>query len=270
MKKLLLLFLILAGLAQTKSSAQMCDPDLTLVDSVVGLNYLFPPPFDTTTMMGGFEDTTCIGVYFETVLHFVIPTEIEFNGVLLPVTNIEITGVNGMPVGLNYACTPSDCDFRPAQEVACVLVYGIATDANAEGDYELGIEGTANIGFSVPLSTLIAAGSGGKYFLYVRDVTNATCTGVATENLLAEAVSIRNTPNPFSHLTDIEISSTVSGDFDFRVLNTLGATVHSEQLRIDEGRNTITYDGSDLAEGVYFYSISNRLGRLTGKLIVSR
>lgn len=270
MKKLLLLFVLFSICAIQDTQAQDCIPDRSLYDTHVPPNYLFPAPYDSMTMMGGFEDTTCIGSYFETSLNFVIPKEVDYNGVILPVTNIEVTAVTGLPDGINYACTPSSCDFRPIDTVACVSLYGTASVANAVGDYKLGIEGTANVGFVLPLNTLIAAGGGGAYYLYVRDGTSPVCTGVATENPVAQAVSIRNAPNPFSDITTVEIQSEISGQFNFNVINMLGATVHSEKVNIDRGNSQIIFDGSQLSEGIYFYTFSNEHGRLGGKLMINR
>lgn len=269
MKKFLLLLLVFTGFSMTKSNAQFCTPDKTLVDSVVGLSVLFPAPYDTATMMGGFEDTTCIGVYFETALNIVIPETVPFNGTDVPLFNITVTGVTGLPIGLNFACTPQSCVFVPSDTVACINIYGIATEDNIPGDFQLGIEGTANVGFDVPLSLLIDNGAGG-YFLFVRPESELSCSGVATENLLLNSMSISNSPNPFSYETVIEIGSEISDEFNFQVFNMLGAVQHHEKVNIMEGRNQIAFDGSHLSEGVYFYTISNHLGQLTGKMMINR
>ena len=275
MKKLLLLCLFITGFSISQSSAQFCIPDKTLVDSVVGLGVLFPAPYDTMTMMGGFEDTTCIGVYYETDLNIVIPESVPLNGASLPLFNIKITGVTNLPAGMNYACTPAPaiannpCIFTPLDTVACIQIYGIPEDTVTAKNYRLGITGTANVGFDVDLSILLDA-NGGGYFLYVRDLAEVMCSGVATENLLSNAMRISNNPNPFSDYTTIDIDSEVSGDFNFQVVNMLGAIEHHEKVNITNGKNQVPFDGSSLSEGIYFYTISNELGQLSGKMMINR
>lgn len=269
MKKLLLLCFLFLGFFTNQTNAQLCTPDKTLVDSVVGLSVLFPAPYDSVTMTGGFEDTTCIDVYFETVLNFVIPETVPFNGNDVPVFNVKITGVADLPEGINYACNPESCVFTPADSVACVVLYGIATDANAPGDYKLGIEGTANVGLEVPLELLINDDAGG-YFLYVRDQSQVSCVGVSTENPLTQSMSLSAIPNPFAYSTELQIGSDISGEFRFQVFNTLGAVQYSEKINIIEGINRHNFDASFLAEGVYFYTISNEMGQLSGKMMINR
>ncbi len=270
MKKLLPLLLFFIGLANTPSMAQ-CVPDKSLFDTHVPPNYLFPAPYDEDTQMGGFEDTACTGRFYETVLNFVIPREVEVSaGTFLPVVNITVDEVTGLPDGLSYQCTPSDCIFEPSDTVACVLISGTIDAAVTAGNFDLGIEGNANVGFPVPLGTLIAAGGGGSYFITVVEVGGPECIGVATENLLAEKVRITSNPNPFSYFTNIEINSDISDDFEFRVVNALGATVHQREVRIDRGANQINFDGSELAEGLYVYILSNASGQVSGKLMLNR
>ncbi len=269
MKKLLLLFLFFTGFSISQSSAQFCTPDKTLVDSVVGLSVLFPAPYDTVTMMGGFEDTTCIGVYYETDLNIVIPQTVPFNGGTVPLFNIKITGVTNLPGGMNYACNPTTCVFTPLDSVACIQIYGIPDDTVTAQNYKLGITGTANVGFDVDLGILLNA-NGGGYFLYVRDTSEAMCLGVATENTLANDLQISNSPNPFSDYTNIEINSDINANFNFEVVNMLGAIQHQERVNIIPGKNQIAFDGSALSEGFYFYRISNELGQLSGKMLINR
>ncbi|MEL6638669.1 MAG: T9SS type A sorting domain-containing protein [Bacteroidota bacterium] len=269
MKKSLLLFFVFIGLASTALQAQ-CVPDKSLFDIHVPPNYLFPPPFDAATMTGGFDDTACVGRFYEIVLNFVIPREVEFNGATLVVSNITVDGITGIPDGLSVQCTPASCVFEPMDSVACVLLSGTIDASVAPGDYELGIDGTANVGFPIPLNTLIAASGGGTYFVRVIDSNSPDCVGVATRELLSDQLRIRSNPNPFSEQTTIEINSDLNEDFEFRVLNTLGATVHQREVRLDRGGNQISFDGSDLSEGLYIYVLSNASGYVSGKLLLQR
>jgi hypothetical protein len=71
-------------------------------------------------------------------------------------------------------------------------------------------------------------------------------------------VLYQNYPNPFNPSTTIRFSLPKSGNISLRVYDITGREVktllNNEQL--NRGTINLTFDGSNLASGVYFYSLS--------------
>ena len=80
-----------------------------------------------------------------------------------------------------------------------------------------------------------------------------------------------NYPNPFNPATNIEFSITKSEFVELRVYNILGKevlTVVSKKL--DQGNNTYTFSGKNLASGIYYYQLIAGEYREVKKMILLR
>lgn len=77
----------------------------------------------------------------------------------------------------------------------------------------------------------------------------------------------QNYPNPFNPATIIEYGIPESGHVQLEVFNVLGQRV---AILVDEqqqaGFHTVTFDGSDLASGVYFYRIQSGDRQITNRM----
>jgi hypothetical protein len=90
------------------------------------------------------------------------------------------------------------------------------------------------------------------------------------ENVQPENYSLeQNYPNPFNPSTKIQFNLANDGMVSVKVFNMLGqevATLANQEMTA--GMNTVTFDASSMASGVYFYRVSvNDLA--TGKLMFS-
>jgi len=245
-------------------NGQMCEPDPIYADSMGGP---YPMPYDSTTMMGGIPDTACMGVYFEFSITIVIPSTFNFGGFPIPVDGFAIESISALPDGISYICNPADCNFTPDDSLACVLLYGTATET---GTFDLIINGevsAAGNNIPVPFPGPIAEGN---YFLTVKDANQGECIEVGTENLLANHLEIKNSPNPFAYETNIEINATESSQVTFHVYDLVGKMLHNETVQLLEGKNVIPFDGSELSNGIYIYNFSNESGRISEKMIINR
>lgn len=66
-----------------------------------------------------------------------------------------------------------------------------------------------------------------------------------------------NYPNPFNPTTVISFSAPTSGNVTISVYNTLGQLVGEQQVNsIASGTHNISFNGSNLASGVYYYRVT--------------
>jgi len=270
MKKTLLLFGLFISLAfQINAQDDVaCVPDPAFADSN---QVVFPLPLLNGT--GGIEMfPACIGEPYDLVFSFRIGDSAVING--FPVDLVEASiattgGVTGLPEGLNYFCNPPDCIF-PDTLLGCIVVKGTPTENNTVGVNPLIITAqvTASI-FPQPITeTIPGTIFPGEYNLVLNEAGG--CQSVSTNDYLAQNIALGNSPNPVIDQTMIEVSSDISGEFQFTVLDVAGKLIHSEQIQLATGYNTFTYNAADLGAGMYIYAISNGTGAISKKMIVSK
>ncbi len=78
----------------------------------------------------------------------------------------------------------------------------------------------------------------------------------------------QNYPNPFSSITNIDVTMSKSSDLTLEVTNLLGQVVYTEFTKSVTGNHTFTVDGSSFGAGVYFYTIRNNETSVTQKMTV--
>ncbi|MFT5167569.1 MAG: hypothetical protein ACI8P3_002807 [Saprospiraceae bacterium] len=246
-----------------------CVPNELYRDSAIGV---YPPPLNMDNPDGGITESACINSPYEFVLTFNIPDNLS--GIQLDSIVIEENGaVLNLPIGLDYACNPPNCVFTPADTIACLVILGTATEANGTGDYDLKIETIIYTGFgpqNITFPSLLIPGGDGNYYLTLHEEGNPDCTIVGTDDYITKNIRVTNSPNPFGASTTIEVYSEINERLDFRVFDFLGNVVHQSNVEIFEGENNFDFDGAHLANGIYTFSLSNKLGIITRKIVVSR
>jgi len=242
--------------------AQQCEADSSyLAPGVVGV---FPLPdamgTDTSSL-----PTAYVNCEYELVFTAIVPDSVDLGGNLIDLTSVEVNDISNLPPGIDaYFCEPdADCLFVD-NSIGCLVFRGTPTEA---GEFSIVVEATVNGALAITFPGLLVPGQ----YKVIVEPEPADCPMVATEDVFTEAIGLRqNVPNPFSNVTIIEMDSQVSGDYDFKVFNLTGKTVHQEQVNLLVGKNTITFDGSRLGEGMYFYSIGQGNSIATRRMIVNR
>jgi len=79
-----------------------------------------------------------------------------------------------------------------------------------------------------------------------------------------------NAPNPFQGTTTINFYSDKGTALNFNVYNVIGALVHSAEISANFGANSFVFDGSDLHDGVYIYTIGNDEVSTPKRMIVGK
>lgn len=248
---------------------QVCEPDETYADTTG----VFPPPFDIDSCPDcGITDTACIGNDYVFIFTIAVGETIEIvPGFPQALDSVVVLDITGLPVGINYACNPSSCVF-PQQFLGCAVLSGIPTAANAPGDYSLEISTEVYTGGSplpIPITFPNALIAPGEYILRLEADGHPNCL-VGTNDILESQVELKNVPNPTNGWTQIQISSQISDDFELNVVDLMGKSIYTEKIKVNEGNNYFDFDGTDLPDGIYIYSIGNNLGVVSKKMIINK
>jgi hypothetical protein len=251
--------------------AQNCVPDSTLANADFPVQ---PPPYDPTDFPdGGIKDTACINIPFDFVFSAVVGDTFSLPIADVPLDSIRIPvvgGIVGLPTGVSYACNPPTCVFEK-NTLGCIDLYGTITNPSAIGEYDLkiSVQIFAN-GSPQPFSFILPDGViiKGAYNLVVREESFNNCATVSAKNVLKDYVSTQVLPNPFSDQAILQVSSFSNEDLELTIFGLTGEILKSQQIRIVEGTNRIEIDGSQLNSGLYYYSLSNENGIISGKFSV--
>jgi hypothetical protein len=80
-----------------------------------------------------------------------------------------------------------------------------------------------------------------------------------------------NNPNPFDQQTSFNVSLTETAHVTVDVINTLGTTVANfDKGNLIAGSHKIVIDGTDLASGLYFYTVKAGNKSVTRKMMVKK
>lgn len=81
----------------------------------------------------------------------------------------------------------------------------------------------------------------------------------------------QNNPNPFNTRTTINYSTQKTGHVQLIIYDLLGNPVRNmDEGMKSVGQHSLIFDGTDLAEGIYFYQLKTNQGSETKKMIVHR
>jgi hypothetical protein len=262
----ILMFLFTAAAA----FGQMCEPDQMYADSSSGV---YPAPYDPDLSPdGGITECAIIGQPFSFDFTIVVGDTITFGAFSFPLDSIKINEVQGLPVGLNYICNPPNCTFEK-NTLSCAGLFGTPTSANTPGEYELTIVGAAFVNGSplpFPISFPDDNLAPGSYAINLLADDTTPCPLTAVSESFQGRMSMEVMPNPASGVATLEISSIFSGNFELRVLDLLGRTVHQEQVEVLAGKQNLQINCTEFSEGMHLVFLSNQEGYLTQKLMIQR
>ena len=78
----------------------------------------------------------------------------------------------------------------------------------------------------------------------------------------------QNQPNPFRDNTFINIEMKQTGKVNFAVTNLLGQQVYTNNYNFGAGKQTIEFNGANLAQGIYIYTITSNGQSTSRRMIV--
>jgi len=255
---------------QLDAQEPVCIPDTMFQNAPPGA---FPLPLNEGE--GGLaEFPACINEAYDLVFTIRLGDSVNVAGLgsidIFSATLGTTGAVTGLPEGLNYFCNPPDCIF-PDTLLGCILVTGTPTEANAPGAYPLVIRGSVLLDgfgdFPLEFPGLLAAG---EYILDLNDTGGCEEVSTSIPSYLKSNIELSNIPNPVHTTTMIEMTSLIDGDFQFKVFDMTGKSIHSENIHLNVGYNTLSYDATSLGEGMYIYTLGDGNAMIYEKMMVSR
>jgi hypothetical protein len=271
MKKPLLLLMALFCAAQLLAQTPpVCKRD----SSVLGDTSAIVRPLTYSTASPVYRlNEVCINADYLQYFTVEVPTTITISGITAGLVNASLatTGaVPNLPAGLKYACNPPNCVFN-ANTLGCIVVYGKATPVTTPlpDTINLTIKMAVVTNFlptPFPIDFPGQVAPGQNYFM-IRKPAGATCVTTSVPEL-TQIGSIKNTPNPFTGQTLIEVEALESGEFQLEVYDMMGRQMHAQAVRLQDGYNQIQFDAGALSAGTYIYSLHNATGRISRRMVV--
>lgn len=249
MKKLLLTIFTTAAVTFGYSQ---CTPDLSQTipgiypDSATN----FAPAYELTP----YSQTVTAVVPLDTCAQ-ILPLPLPCT--VLSIDSIVVDSVTQLPAWASWTCAPVFCQFLGGT-TECAIITGTPPSGSA-GTYPLMFYLSAYVGgFGVPNSYSL------DYYKIV------VMPGTGVNEISAFALEVKNNPNPFDELTQIELLVSESGTYSFEVFNVLGEQVYTKPVNATKGKNNFTFDGSSLSAGSYLYKISDGTNTITKRMVVNR
>ncbi len=122
--------------------------------------------------------------------------------------------------------------------------------------------GTANFQYGV---------DGSDYIQNIGINAYITATTGMQENSSLGIKLLQNMPNPFNNTTNVSYQLAKRGNVTFEITDLAGRVImNSNEGSVEAGRHTITLDGKNFSQGVYFYSLNVDGVKLTNRMIITK
>jgi hypothetical protein len=292
MKKSTILFSLL--LLSAKMFAQVCVPG-TLVGP--GNGYILP---DSATNFAN----ACPGTNYQQILYIKAPKDTVIN-ITTPITGtitadidsfVFNANIGGLPTYLSVSSVPAGLPAAGAafpksnftrlvvagDSLACVNISGLVPTGTAPGTIALSAPVRAylsNMSSTNPLlnALLPSLYPGNKVDTvinldYYRIVVSPTpCWPSAVSNITAYQFDLLNCiPNPATNRAQIVFESAKESEYTFSLINAMGETVLSRNVKAVKGSNYMPISTETLSSGMYLYTLSDGKNMLSKKMTVNR
>lgn len=241
------LFVFMTGFAFAQ-----CTPDVNVVDPD-GTGRMDP---DTLHVNSG--DVAGISI---TVI---CPLTGDAGGGNINIHHIKVTSLLNQPAWLTYVCNPGNCELNAGVR-NCVWVS--SPSSVPSGDDTIYMDVLVDVYMDlggVPVGPVASNFNGGTIVL----IRHPEGYGV-TENAKFDLIAPQ--PNPFNSTVKLGCYTEKSQEVSLKIFDMIGKEVYSEKMIAGNGENFFIFDGSNLNDGVYFYSVIDSQNRIiTKKLVKSR
>jgi PKD repeat protein len=226
--------------------------------------------------------TNAFGSDTKTVTDYITVTE-PGGGTVMHVNNITVNRLTANGNREYAAATVSILDQ------ADVPVSGATVTADYTGPTSGSTTGTTDAGGNVVLEAKATKNPTGEWCFTVTDVAKAGATYDPSANVVTQACEsgpvaknyvnatpdkimvAQNYPNPFNPTTEIDLYLYEEMHVKVEVYNVLGQIMTTlVDQRLGSGHHTFTWDGSDVASGMYLYRVQTGDFVQTKKMILQK
>ena len=247
MKKFVLSLLFI--IAATLGGFAQCTPNTTL--TVPGIY----PDIATNLAIAN------AGTPYNEVIQVRVLTDTTYNGLPASVLRITVTGVQGLPAGFTYSCSPSNCIF-PGGSNGCISLVGNPT-ALQVGTYDIKVSVVIRgqiTGLPIPVDVPDTIKG---YKIQIINPLSASLIAPVKYELQA------NKPNPAINNTEIRFNLPKAASAEIQIFDLLGNPIKKLKVQGLAGQNTVTANLDGMNPGVYFYTLSTSYGVLTRRMVIS-
>ena len=194
-------------------------------------------------------------------------------GILGAIRKTTNRGVNWDTVNTPFTITYRGISFINENTGYIVGDYGFVMRTSTGGEvWEMKHSGSEwlNTVFCKGYDSALVAGGGGNILRLYNTLTG----GITWQNQVPEKLTLeQNYPNPFNPVTTIKFGLPKAAKVTLKVYDILGreVSVLFDNIALNPGTVTYDFDGSELASGVYFYSlIVNNNKAETRKMVLNK
>lgn len=176
--------------------------------------------------------------------------------------HITVKNLLNKPNWLAYACNPGNCEFV-GTESRCVGVSG-TPDLGSAGFIAIDvIVDVYTVLMGNPVLAMANYNSGTPLVVWVHPVG----WGVTEQTYKGFGI-MQAQPNPFTNTVKMGCYTENPQKVTLKVVDMIGQEVYSENLNTISGDNFFQFNGSDLSNGIYFYSVIDAQNRVITKKLV--
>lgn len=287
MKKFNLILVAVCALFAGTFTASAQTQTLCEIDPQYTEPGLYPLPEDLPCIVGG-------GEWNDITVQFVMFDSAEVSGFAVRVEYVIIDEILNLPCGIKWSTSKQDADTAHRfnnQERGCIRFWGTTTDD--AGQYKLDINVKAKVSL-LPGEVPYNAEDLG-FRVDVRLIDNATdpCPAIDTTagatlltgscpttqkdtsfiTGISEIAGVNYFslyPNPTNSTATVSFTADRAAAFSARIVNIYGQEVSNEQLNVVAGLNVSKVDVSNLAAGVYIYTITDGKNVHTQRFVVEK
>lgn len=287
MKKLNLLLLAVCTMfigtfSATAQTRYLCELDPQYTEPG-----LYPLPDSLPCLVGD-------GVFNDITVQFINFDSTTVAGQRVRVDYIIIDSILNLPCGIKWSTSAQYADTANRfnnQDKGCIRFWGYTSDA--AGQYKLKIKVKAKVSLLLSEVPYEAEALGFRVDVRLKATAAATCpandtTGGAT--LLTGSCKTNQTdstffvgvkeissinyfsfyPNPTANAATVSFTADKAASYTARIVNLYGQEVSREVLNVTAGLNVNKIDVSNLATGVYIYTITDGKNVQTQRFVVEK
>jgi hypothetical protein len=288
LKKLLTVVAVVAISAFAANAQAPCQNDAIYADSSAGIWPDADPGLPVACTNSDYSAVIQVKTLTDTSVTFQgIPVQLKVKG-------LKVLDVVGEPAGFVFAANYNDpngywlnggADPNWIEIQGCVLISApqsaVAAAAgggpNNDGVYPISVfVDVLAKGNPIPatytwVSTLGTPPYGAAIEYSDYNIVVDVCNGISVQDALSQNKFdvAANFPNPFSNTTTIKFNTVKEEDVTLNVYNMVGSLVHTNKVRSEAGKNTLVFDGSKLAAGMYIYTMTNGKETVTKKMTIN-